>query len=184
MNTEPIQSLKFHKHDYGKKEKKHSARDQVDVRAPHQRKTKNSELKDFHDQVKTVELATGKKIGLSFILPHSLPKSNNDEPATQHPDTSVNILQKWRLVSPDRVHPMSMSEISLKAERVKRRLFESVSERNEIEQETRNQHTSATNNSITDQKMPFEAGYKSNKGNFRCSSVQTIHSNETHEGGH
>ena len=66
-----------------------------------------------------------------------------NEPATQHPDTSVNILQKWRLVSPDRVHPMSMSEISLKAERVKRRLFESVSERNEIEQETRNQHTSA-----------------------------------------
>ena len=38
---------------------------------------------------------------------------------------------------------MSMIEISLKAERVKRRLFESVSERNEIEQETRNQHTSA-----------------------------------------
>ena len=143
LNTEPIQSLKFQKHDYGKKEKKHSARDQVDVRAPHQRTTTNSELKDFHDQVKKVELATGKKIGLSFILPHSLPKSNNDEPATQHPDTSVNILQKWRLVSPDKVYPMSMSEISLKAERVKRRLFESVSERSEMERETRNQHTSA-----------------------------------------
>lgn len=192
MNTEPIQSLKFQKHDYGKKEKKHSARDQVDVRAPHQRTTTNSELKDFHDQVKKVELATGKKIGLSFILPHSLPKSNNDEPATQHPDTSVNILRKWRLASPDKVYPVSMSEISLKAERVKKRLFESVSERNEIEQETRNQHThclvvqhsSATNNSITDQKMPFEGGYNPNKGNFRCSSVQTIHSNETHEGGH
>ena len=38
---------------------------------------------------------------------------------------------------------MSMSKISLKAERVKRRLFKSVSERKEIEQETRNQHTSA-----------------------------------------
>ena len=44
-----------------KKEKKHSARDQVDVRAPHQRTTTDSELKDFHDQVKKVELATGKK---------------------------------------------------------------------------------------------------------------------------
>lgn len=142
MNTEPIQSLKLEKHDYGKKEKKHSARDQVDFRAPHQRTIINSELKDFHDQVKKVELATGKKIGLSFILPHSLPKSNNDEPVTQHPDTSVNILQKWKLASPDKVHPMSMSELSLKAKQVKRRLFESVSERKEIEQETRNQHTS------------------------------------------
>ena len=86
-----------------------------------------------------MNLATGKKIGLSFILPHSLPKSYNDEPATQHPDTSVNILQEWRLVSPDKVYPMHMNEISLKAERVKK-LFESVSERNEIhvEQETRN----------------------------------------------
>ena len=99
-----------------KKEKKNSARDQVDVRAPHQRTTTNSELKDFHDQVKKVELVTGKKIGLTFILPHSLPNSNNEEPATQHPDTSVNILQKWRLVSPNKVYPMSMSDISLKAE--------------------------------------------------------------------
>ena len=38
---------------------------------------------------------------------------------------------------------MPMSEMPLEAERVKRRLFESVSERNEIAQETRNQHTSA-----------------------------------------
>ena len=61
LNTEPIQSLKFQKHDYGKKEKKHSARDQVDVRAPHQRTTTNSKLKDFHDQVKKVELQLAKK---------------------------------------------------------------------------------------------------------------------------
>ncbi|KAL9982771.1 hypothetical protein ACROYT_G004869 [Oculina patagonica] len=96
----------------------------------------------FHDQVKKVELATGKKIGLSFILPHSLPESNSQEPATQHPDNDVNILQKWKLVSPDKVHPMSIGDISLKAERLKKRLFKAASERNEIEKETRDQHTS------------------------------------------
>lgn len=52
LNTEPIQSLKFQKHDYGKKEKKHSARDQVDDRAPHQSTITDSKLKDLHDQVK------------------------------------------------------------------------------------------------------------------------------------
>ncbi|KAL9977584.1 hypothetical protein ACROYT_G015004 [Oculina patagonica] len=130
------------KHEYGKKEKKHFARGQDDGRAPHQRTITDSELKDFHDQVKKVELATGKKIGLSFILPHSLPESNSQEPATQHHDNDVNILQKCKLVSPDKVHPMSIGDISLKAERVKKRLFKAASERNEIEKETRDQHTS------------------------------------------
>ena len=46
--------IKFQKHGYCKKEKKHPARDQVDVRAPQQRTSTNSELKDFHDQVKTL----------------------------------------------------------------------------------------------------------------------------------
>ena len=37
---------------------------------------------------------------------------------------------------------MSLDEISLKAERVKKRLFDSVSERVEIERVTTDQHTS------------------------------------------
>ncbi|XP_078365972.1 uncharacterized protein LOC144650186 [Oculina patagonica] len=37
---------------------------------------------------------------------------------------------------------MSIGDISLKAERVKKRLFKAASERNEIEKETRDQHTS------------------------------------------
>jgi len=98
-----------------KRQKKHSAIDQVDFRVPHQRNT-----------YKKVELQTGNKIGISLILPQSFPKSyNNDQPAKQNHKTSASSLQKRRLVLPDKIHPVSMSEISLKAERVKRRLFQS-----------------------------------------------------------
>ena len=138
LNAEPIQSLKFQKHEYGK-EKKRSARPQKDVRAPHELTISDSELKSFYDEVKLVEKKTGKKIGLSFILPHVPPQNNDPEPAAQDPrDSELN----WRLVSTEKVHPMSLDEISLKAERVKKRLFDSVSERVEIERATTDQHTS------------------------------------------
>ena len=105
--------MKFQKHEYGK-EKKRSARPQKDVRAPHERTISDSELKSFYDEVKLVEKKTGKKIGLSFILPHVLPQNNDPEPAAQDPrDSELN----WRLVSTEKVHPMSPDEISLKAER-------------------------------------------------------------------
>ena len=138
LNPEPIQSLKFAKHKYGK-EKKRSSRDQIDVRTPHQRNISDSELKLFYEEVKLVEKATGKKIGLSSVLPHRLPNSNDQEPETQPSDSA---LQKWRLASPEKLHPMSVHEISLKADKVKQRLFNSGQEQEEIEKATRDQHTS------------------------------------------
>ena len=138
LNPEPIQSLKFAKHEYGK-EKKRSSRDQIDVRAPHQRNISDSELKLFYEEVKLVEKVTSKKIGLSSVLPHRLPNSNDQEP---EPQPSDNALQKWRLVSPEKLHPMSVHEISFKADKVKQRLFNSGQEQEEIEKATRDQHTS------------------------------------------
>ena len=76
LNAEPIQCLKFQKHTWGKKAK-HSPRVQNDVRAPHQRTLSNGDLKQFYDKVKEVEMKTGKRMGLSFILLHSLPEESD-----------------------------------------------------------------------------------------------------------
>ena len=137
LNAETIQSLKFQKQEYGK-EKKRSARPQKDARAP---RVNNlwSWVQELLWWGKTSWEENGKKIGYSFILPH-VPSQNNDpEPAAQDPrDSELN----WRLVSTEKVHPMSLDEISLKAERVKKRLFDSVSEWVEIERATTDQHTS------------------------------------------
>ena len=137
LNAEPIQSLKFQKHEY-RKEKKRSARPQKDAKAP-----RANNLRSWAQELlwwgQTSWEENGKKIGLSFILPHVPPQNNDPEPAAQDPcDSELN----WRLVSTEKVHPVSLDEISLKAERVKKRLFDSVSERVEIERATTNQHTS------------------------------------------
>ena len=66
INAEPIQSLKFQKHEYVKEEKR-SVRPQKDVIAPNERTICYSELKSFYEEVKIVEKETGKKIGRSFI---------------------------------------------------------------------------------------------------------------------
>ena len=90
INAELIQSLKFQKHGFGK-EKKRSVIPQKDVRAPHERTMSDSDLKSFYDEVKQVEKKTGKKIGLSFILPHVPPQNNDPEPAAQDPhDSELN----------------------------------------------------------------------------------------------
>ena len=80
INAEPIQSFNFQKHEYVKEEKR-SVRPQKDVIAPHERTISYSELKSFYDEVKIVEKETGKKIGLSFILPYVPPQNNDPEPA-------------------------------------------------------------------------------------------------------
>ena len=60
INAEPIQSLKFQKHEYVKEEKR-SVKPQKDVRAPHERTISDSELKSFYEEVKIVEKETEKK---------------------------------------------------------------------------------------------------------------------------
>ena len=112
LNAETIQSLKFQKQEYGK-EKKRSARPQKDARAP-----RANNLRSWVQELlwwgQTSWEENGKKIGYSFILPHVPPQNNDPEPAAQDPrDSELN----WRLVSTEKVHPMSLDEISLKGER-------------------------------------------------------------------
>lgn len=144
LNTEPIQCLKFQKHEWGRKSK-HSPRDQNDVRAPHQRTMSDGDIKQFYDKVKEVEMKTGKKMGLSFILPHSLPEESDccvNKSTDSEAECPVGTMHKWKLVSPYKVHPVSMEEIASKADRVKQRLFDSGKEREEVEKATRDQHNS------------------------------------------
>lgn len=144
LEPQPVQSVKFQKHEYGKVTK-HFAKEYGDVRAPHQRSTTSSDLNAFYNKVKEVEKKTGKPMGLSLILPHDLPKDTINcadaaEPQVvvgnvQHPDEYM-----WKLTSPDRPNPMSLDEISAKAERVKKRLFDSANNCDTIESKTRDQH--------------------------------------------
>ena len=142
---QPIQSVKFQKHEYGKVTK-HFAKEYGDVRAPHQRSTASCDLKVFYNKVKEVEEKTGKMMGLSLILPHHLPEgTNNSADATEPQDVLENLNPDeylWKLTSPDKSNPMSLNEISAKAERVKKRLFDSENNCETIESKTRDQHNS------------------------------------------
>ena len=85
-------------------------------------------------------------MGLSLILPHDLPEgTNNSADATEPRDGLENLNPDehlWKLTSPDKSNPMSLNEISAKAERVKKRLFDSVNNCETIESKTRDQHNS------------------------------------------
>ena len=175
--------MKFQKHEYVKEEKR-SVRPQKDVRAPHERAISDSELKSFYEEVKIVGRKTGKKVGLSFILPY-VPLQNNDpEPAAQDPrDSELN----WRLVSTEKVHPMSLDEIPLKVEQVKKRLFDSASERVEIERATINQHTSILWYNVRQPRITASQTKRCllKESTSPAKAIQKAkYSNEAHEGGH
>ena len=140
LEPQPVQSIKFQKHEYGKVIK-HVAREYGDVRAPHQRSTTTSDLEAFYKKVKDVQEKTGKIMGLSLILSHYLPTNedtnNCADEENQHPDEYI-----LKLTSPEKLGPMSLNEIAAKADRVKKRLFGSASNRDIIESKTRDQQNS------------------------------------------
>ena len=86
-------------------------------------------------------------MGLSLILPHDLPKGANSS-AVDTTEPSDNLENRhhdeylWKLTSPDKSNPLSLNEISAKAERVKKRLFDSASNIEAIECKTRDKHNS------------------------------------------
>ena len=85
-------------------------------------------------------------MGLSLILPHDLPKGANNAAAdsTEPPNIVENLDDEylWKLTSPDKSNPLSLNEISAKAERVKKCLFDLASNIEAIKSTTRDQHNS------------------------------------------
>jgi len=141
LEPQPIQSVKFEKHEFGKKVK-HSPREHYDVRASHQRTVNSDDQKRFYEKVKEIEKSTGKRMALSLILPHDLPDdtSNSVNSGTlENPDPDECL---WKLTSPNKTGPLSLDDIARKAERVNKRLFDSSKNCTEIECKTRDQHNS------------------------------------------
>ena len=138
VDPSPIRSMTFVKHEYGKEKSPKAVKTVRDVRAPHQQNVTQEQLSNVLEMVKGVEAKTGKKLGLSFILPQTLP--NNSEPTenVSHQQTS-----SWNLNSPDHPKqngPLSLDEIRAKAKRFAKRLFSSGKCQADIEYETRGQH--------------------------------------------
>ena len=96
--------------------------------------------------VKETELKTGKKIGLSFLLPQKTEKetvtallhdhyyTNTDRSQVQS-DMSLFSFQ----ISLIKVHPPSLNDIRTKANQIKQRLFLSQNEITELERKTEGQ---------------------------------------------
>lgn len=128
-----IQGVNFQKHVYGKESKA--------PRAPTPPVAVSQSVNDFEsifEKIKNTETKTGKKIGLSYIIPHTLPEKELLPPS--EPECINRTPAKWEVVSPVKDAPLSMSDIEQKALRAKKRLFDSVNDIEEIVEKTKGQH--------------------------------------------
>ena len=128
-----IQGVNFQKHVYGKESKA--------PRAPTPPVAVSQSVNDFEsifEKIKNTETKTGKKIGLSYIIPHTLPEKELLPPS--EPECINRTPAKWEVVSPVKDAPLSISDIEQKALRAKKRLFDSVNDIEEIVEKTKGQH--------------------------------------------
>jgi hypothetical protein len=138
IESAPIQTLKFEKHVWGKKKanSKTKSNTEQDVRAHHQR-NQDQDLNAIFERVKQVEKKTGKKMGLSCIMPHSLPVQ---APVQETKIVEVPRKSKWEIVSPMKNCPLSLDDIAIRALRTKKRLFDSANDVKAISEDTCEQH--------------------------------------------
>jgi len=137
-----IQSVKFEKHVYGKKtkvRKTSSTTTPVSYTEINQQNS-NTDFDTLLEKIKTVEQKTGTKIGLRYIIPQQLPETLTN---VIH-DTPVNNQSKRDIVSPVKTAPLSMYDIEQKSQRTKTRLYESVKDRQAINEETKEQYKTKT----------------------------------------
>lgn len=114
---------------------------EYDVRAPHQRQ-QDQDLGAIYEKVKQLEEKNGKLMGLSFILPHSLPEKEAVPEPEEETGGNAAPTSKWNLVSPIKNGPLSLNDISNKALRAKERLYKSAEDVQDIAHETLQQHES------------------------------------------
>ena len=74
-----------------------------------------------------MEEKTGKKIGLSCIIPHAL--HQNAIPLDEVESTDSEMPSKWDIVSPTKRAPLSMIDIKQRTLRSRERLYNSVKEK-------------------------------------------------------
>ena len=90
------------------------------------------------EKIKAVEEKTGRKIGLHYIIPQQVPEYSTTV-TEEIPQPS-----KWDIVSPIKTAPLSMLDIAQKSLRSKTRLYDSIQDRNDITEATKEQHLTRT----------------------------------------
>lgn len=133
LEATTIQSVKFEKHILGKEKRERKASIEVTGKSEYHQQTKD-DSEQLLRNVREVEQKTGKKIGLSFIIPHEVPK------VVKTVDNGHSKNNCWDITSPVKNGPLSMNEIKEKAVRSLERLNESGKRKIEIEKETKEQH--------------------------------------------
>ena len=123
-----IEDMTFAKHDYAKKKCKSKSilTPEHDVRALHQREVTEEKRASFLSLVKAYETSTSRIMGWSHILPQQI-------------DDEVESTEWDELISPNKEHPVSLSELKERFVCVNRKLMVDDAEITSIEQSTRNQ---------------------------------------------
>ena len=106
----------------------------------------DTRLCNYLHMVKETELKTGKKIGLSLLLPQKTEKETVTALLQDHDYITMDRSQVQSdmslfsfQVSPIKVHPPSLDDIRTKANQIKQRLFLSQNEITELERKTKGQ---------------------------------------------
>ncbi len=129
-NVTPIANMTFIKHDYSKQKKKRKSGH--DVRAPHQRTWPKEKVKRMLFLAKDYQEKSGKLVGWTHILPQDVGTSGKDT-------CSVIFNPDSNLITPEKEHPVSSSQIKERCEKVKRKLKFDADEAIDIEMATRGQ---------------------------------------------
>ena len=145
VDNYPIHQVKFVKHEHGKKKSDADGlRQSKDVRAPHQRNLDRTELYDVKCKLENLA-SKGQEIGLLHILPRKsteevLEDISHDHGYCKRPSDTEHI------ISPPKVHPISLQELKECCSRIKRKLALEEDQIKVIERETKEQSLNMESN--------------------------------------
>ena len=150
IDNVPISHCKFTKHVHGKtkieKEPPPSEPTHSQAASAEQEVLNNTRLRNYLHMVRETELKTGKKIGLSLLLPQKTEKETVTALLHDHDYTNMDCSQVQSdmslssfQISPIKVHPPSLDDICTKANQIKQKLFLSQNEITELERITKGQ---------------------------------------------
>ena len=146
IDNVPISHCKFMKHEHGKtkidKEPPPSEPMHSQAASAKHEFLNNTRLYNFLHMVKETELKTGKKIGLSLLLPQKTEKESVTALLHDHDYTKMDgsqVQSHMSQISPIKVHPPSLEDIRTKAKQIKQRLSLSQNEITELERKTKGQ---------------------------------------------
>ena len=133
-----ISDCKFRKHQHGKAkvEKDFALKVQEETPIAHDYQM-NTKISNYLHMIKETEIKTGKKIGLSMILPQNTVSELQYSVIHDHNYISTKASNNSGLsISPIKVHPPSLNKIQRKAEEIKHKLCMSKHEISELEKKT------------------------------------------------